>query len=421
MSSLELISFSFNKGGAGIAAGKFLKIVSNEKSAYQVDQINQNNSNIYQYIKRVISYGLNKLQFDGNETKHSLNLFSYKPVIESFIKNHHKIHHLHWINNDTLSVFDLHKIPSGSIVTLHDEWLYCGSEHYYKVQDNSNDFISGYRYFKNNVSGIHWNALIWKIKRQKLAHRKDLIYTVPSTWMLKRAKESAILKNSDIRLMPNPVDTDIFRPSPENQKKSLRVSLNIKTTSFLVVYGAIAGSKNKLKGIDQLKKSLEILRSKCDDLNKKEIVLVDIGGSIGEDKLCGFRSISLGYIDDRNYLSNLFSSADCVIVPSLLEAFGQIAAEALSCSTPVISFDTSGLRDLVIHERTGLVAKEHSSVALCDQLLAIMNLTHDDRLRMGQNGRNHILEKFSFPVISEIYQNIILDAINLKNKSKLKN
>lgn len=50
-----------------------------------------------------------------------------------------------------LSIFDFDKIPSGSIITLHDEWLYCGAEHCYRISDDANDFIHGYNFFKKGV------------------------------------------------------------------------------------------------------------------------------------------------------------------------------------------------------------------------------------------------------------------------------
>jgi hypothetical protein len=177
---IEIISFSLKNGGAAIAANKFKKILTVNELNFQVNSITQDTHGIFQFLKRLISYILSKLQFDGNPTKHSLNLFSFHPIITLFKNNtKDKLYHLHWINNDTLSIFDFHRIPSGSIITLHDEWLYCGSEHYYKVLDDSNDFISGYHYFKKSVTGIHWNYLVWRIKYNKLSHRKDLIYTVP--------------------------------------------------------------------------------------------------------------------------------------------------------------------------------------------------------------------------------------------------
>ena len=139
-----IISFSFVIGGAGVSAARFNDILSSNAQSDSVDLIHQDNAGMLQLFKRVISFILVKFQFDNNPIKHSLNLFSFKPVLKAFENSKDTLYHLHWINNDTLSIFDFGKIPPGSVITLHDEWLYCGAEHHYSYNDNSKDFIHGY-------------------------------------------------------------------------------------------------------------------------------------------------------------------------------------------------------------------------------------------------------------------------------------
>jgi len=411
---IEIISFSLKNGGAAIAANKFKKILTANELNFQVNSITQDSHGIFQFLKRLISYILSKLQFDGNPTKHSLNLFSFHPIITLFKNNtKDKLYHLHWINNDTLSIFDFHRIPSGSVITLHDEWLYCGSEHYYKVLDDSNDFINGYRYFKKGVIGLHWNSIVWRVKYNKLSHRKDLIYTVPSNWMLERAKASSILKGSNIRLLPNPIDTEVFKKYSEEIVNSFRNSFNIDRDSFVIVFGAISGKKNKLKGLDLLSRTFKLLQSKLSKLPLSKVVIVDFGELKSEGRLYGFRNISLGHIEDPNYLAKLYCAADCVVVPSMVESFGQVAAEALSSCTPVVSFNTSGLRDIVQHKYNGLVAEPFSISSLCEQLLNFIESPKKVQLQMGENGRKHIIENFSYSVISKKYLNLLEEAVEL--------
>jgi glycosyltransferase involved in cell wall biosynthesis len=102
----------------------------------------------------------------------------------------------------------------------------------------------------------------------------------------------------------------------------------------------------------------------------------------------------------------------------MVEAFGQIAAESLSCSTPIVSFDTSGLRDIVTHNHNGLFAEPFSVSSFCEQLLKIIESPKKVRLKMGENGRKHILENFSYTVIKSKYLNVLQDANKLSNIRK---
>ena len=415
MFKISIISFSLTKGGAGIAANRFKKILSENIRCNYVGSINQDNAGLIQFFKRLISFILMKLQFTTNPTKHSLNLFSFRPVLKAFKHSKDTLYHLHWINNDTLSVFDFDKIPSGSIITLHDEWLYCGAEHHYDDFDESKDFLYGYRYSKKGMLGIHWNSLIWRVKYNKLAHRDDLIYTTPSSWMHKRAKSSFMLKKCDIRLLPNPIDTEIFKRSTENELAISRRNLNINKECFVFVFAACTKKNNKLKGINLLFTALHLLQSKNLNIPISKIVIIDFGFSNADTQLHDYRRISIGHVHDSADLAKIYSIADCVIVPSMFESFGQVSAEAISCQTPVVCFDTSGMKDIIIDNYNGLIAKKMSAIALCDELQKIINLPGKLRLEMGINGRKHVLENFSHTIITKKYSNILKDAVALKN------
>lgn len=416
MNQILVVSFSLVRGGAAIAANNFTRILANRYPELQIDIITQDNAGKFQLSKRLLSYFLGSLQFDKNPIKHSLNLFSYSPVLRAF-KKYGSLFHLHWINNDTLSIFDFDMIPKGTIITLHDEWLYCGSEHCYKTDDLNLDFINGYHFFKHGVGGMHWNYLIWKIKLNKLRKRTDLIYTVPSSWMLKRAKQSLILRGADVRILPNPIDIDKFYRLSGSKIKKFRQSVGVKENEIILAFGAIGGKSSYLKGAHLLDEALYIL-SKDDVVWNKKVKLINFGGKPQKEVLIhGFKNISLGHISSQSKLALLYSSVDCVVVPSLVESFGQVAAESLACETPVISFNYSGLTDIVLDGQTGLTAKPYSAQNLADKIKTFILLEQVNRDKLGHNGRKHIVKKFSYPIVAEIYKEIIDDAVKLKNIS----
>jgi glycosyltransferase involved in cell wall biosynthesis len=416
-SNLKLIFYSFSKkiGGASIAAYKFYEIARD--LGFQVRFLSQDDKSKFYYFFRIISYILSKFQITSNQIKHSLNLFTDKRVLNYFINSASNVHHIHWINNDTLSIFHLNRIPKYSIITLHDEWFYCGAEHYYNVFDSSKDFIYGYKFAKKNVFGINWNYFVWKIKCKKLSNRNDLIFTVPSTWMLERSKSSFILKDLDIRLLPNPINTDIFKPLSNIQKKEFRNELSVENGKFIFAFGSFGGKSNFQKGVEYFKTALVGLKNCLPKDVSSNIILLEFGGIKSDYNLCGFRCISVGHISDPHLLSKVYSISDCLVVPSVVESFGQVPAECLSSGTPVVCFNTSGLLDIVIDNQSGFLASYLNSESLTENLLKMINLGKKKRLDMGNNGRKFVVDNYSYESIEKKYLEILLEVFEKKNVS----
>ena len=78
----------------------------------------------------------------------------------------------------------------------------------------------------------------------------------------------------------------------------------------------------------------------------------------------GFTTQYFGKIDDNITLSLIYSAADVMVVPSIMEAFGQSASEAIAYGTPVVAFNIVGLSDIVEHKENGYLAKAYDTVEL---------------------------------------------------------
>jgi len=406
---VNIISFSFHKGGAAIAANRF-KTIAMKQGFLDVSAVSQDEAGLRHHPKRLVSFFLGKLQRDKNSVKHSLNLFSYKPAYNALLSKDVHVNHVNWFNNDTLSIFSLDKLPPGSIVTLHDEWLYCGAEHCHDVFSSSEDYIEGYRLFNSFSVGVNWNYFVWRMKRYKLSSIQGVIFTAPSSWLLDRAMSSKVLKGKDIRLLPNPVDTSIFKTAAIDAIARRKRSLLFSDDDIIISFGAV-GKGGALKGKGLLFKSLEILSQLLPMDVKKKVKILEFGGNSEKSStIHGFCFTSVGYISSSSDMALLYSLSDCVVVPSLVESFGQVAAEALSCQTPVVSFRTSGLCDVIIDGLSGLMARPYSTQSLAEKLQDIVLMEESQRKELGFNGRKHIVENFSYPVVEEKYMKIIDDA-----------
>ncbi|MDD2706877.1 MAG: glycogen synthase [Verrucomicrobiae bacterium] len=126
---------------------------------------------------------------------------------------------------------------------------------------------------------------------------------------------------------------------------------------------------------------------------------------------------------DRPTAIELYSNAAVFCCPSIYEPFGIINLEAMSCGTPVVASAVGGIKEVVLHEKTGLLTPldqyqespfEPRDPARFSRDLAdgINRLMGDDALRrkMSKASRERVEAIFSWQSIAkqtfELYQKL---------------
>jgi len=106
---------------------------------------------------------------------------------------------------------------------------------------------------------------------------------------------------------------------------------------------------------------------------------------------------------------DLYNLADIFVLPSLLEGFGMVAAEAMACGKPVVASNASSLPEVVEDGKTGLLANPACVDDFTDQVLRLLR-DESLRKRLGGAGRERVLRNFSWDVAArktlEVYQRV---------------
>jgi len=89
-------------------------------------------------------------------------------------------------------------------------------------------------------------------------------------------------------------------------------------------------------------------------------------------------------------VENHYKSFDCLCLPSPVEGFGLVLAEALAAGIPVIAIDTPVTRTLVRVPRDGRLVKNLAPASLAHAIEEVTSLPHDPT-----GSQNHIREHFS--------------------------
>jgi glycosyltransferase involved in cell wall biosynthesis len=294
--------------------------------------------------------------------------------------------HVHWVGAGFVSLNSLRIFKNKLVFTLHDSWLFTAGCHLPYECDK----------FKTKCSscpqlGHQANFLVqylFDIKKSFLSEMNPVIIC-PSRWMLSQAKESSLLKECDIRYIPNGVDVNIFSPQQNFSKDNY---------FFVIGFSALHAIVDVNKGFHLFLSALEYIKSTRDISN----ILIEVIGANESDLVdisLPFPAKFHGIIESDYDLAAIYSTAHIFCVPSITESFCQVAAESISSGTPVVSFATSGLKDIVIDKQTGFLAKPFDYKDLAGKIL----MAYDDRVQlnlMSQIAREYAVDNFDAKLIA---------------------
>ena len=222
-----------------------------------------------------------------------------------------------------------------------------------------------------------------------------------SKWV-KNSIKNSIFKKSNISYINNPIDTNFWSPL---KNSNVRKKIKLNSKMFYIGVGNLEINKYNRKGLELFLKAIKILEKKYDfeivEFGNKEKLLIN---NSKQNPLIWFLN------NDQN-LKNLYNAINILVVPSKLEAFGQVASEAILCGTPVVCFSKTGLEDIIVNKKNGYLAKKFSSQELAKgmEFFLVKRNLNKDKVRYT------IKNKFSYKKISAEYIKIYNKILNEKN------
>ena len=340
---------------------------------------------------------------ERTKTLFSPSWFGFSNIVDHINEINPDIVHLHWICGGMMTIEDIARIKAPIVWSLHDMWAFTGGCHY-------DEECQGYEKECGNCKVLgsdkenDLSKKIFKRKQKAFTQKKDITIVGISNWLNECSKNSTLLKDKNHINLPNPLDTNIFKPFDKEKAREL---WGLPKDKKLVLFGAMGATSDPRKGFYELMESLE----KIEDSN---VELVIFGSERCEDtKDLGFNVYYLGQLYDDVSLVTLYNSVDVMIVPSLQENFSNAILESLACGVPVVGFDIGGNADMIDHERNGYLAKPFSTIDLAFGIEWVLN-NYNYKI-LCQNARNKVLNNFDSVILAEKYIELyksILDPIN---------
>lgn len=247
--------------------------------------------------------------------------------------------------------------------------------------------------------------LLWRLAEieKRAAEEAALIVTV-SQYSLKKITMLYNVKQDKIRVVPNGVDVQHFKPM--NVPVDFKAKLGIRGRRCVLFVGNLVPRKGLNLLIEASKNVVKELRNVC--------FLIVGEGPLKGSLIAYARKLNvqenfyfLGRVSDETLLK-IYNCSDVVVLPSFQEGQGITLLEAQATAKPVVACKAGGTAEIVVHGKTGLLVKPNSH-ELANALLTLLS-DEDACKSMGQQGREFVSRNFSWDVCAQKMLNVYLEA-----------
>ena len=211
------------------------------------------------------------------------------------------------------------------------------------------------------------------------------------------------------------VDTEMFRPLDRGNTEECRLADEIRTrfgsgspdSKLILAVGRLAARK----GYSTLIRGFSALNSEMPNSNLVIVGrghlkrrLMNLAKSLGVGEKVKIES-SMSFTE----LAHLYRSSDLVVYPSFYEGQGLIPLEAMSSGIPVVTVDHGPLPEMVDNTVGALFTMGDTD----SMVSAMKDALTEDSSHKGSQGRDRVLERFTYSGNAESFENIYLEAIQM--------
>lgn len=312
-----------------------------------------------------------------------------------------------------------------------------------------------------NKFGIQ--AVPWLVADGWVANYQDVLNSLPlilttSAWVSEAYVRDGV---SADRMVVQPIgcDTKNFAPLPKDHPrvKAVRDALGVAEDEKLILTiggdGASKGSREMMHALANIDSQFPKWKYVCKVWRQDRTATQNrLDMELAEE--LGIRH-KVNYLDgvlSREFMPYLYNACDIYAGPSRQEGFGMPHVEAQACGKPVLSVDAMGIKETVIHGKTGLLSRVKEWISITEgevgpdvgyaekqiihfaepKVIAVrarvddlteyvLQMLTDDSLcaRMGVAARKHVEANFDFRDVAQQVTSLIEERVPFANSVKV--
>jgi glycosyltransferase involved in cell wall biosynthesis len=250
------------------------------------------------------------------------------------------------------------------------------------------------------------NLIMWRLSKieEEACKNATLIVTI-SKYSSRKTVEFYAVDKAKIRIVPNGVDIQRFKPSKDCETIKRQMGLDNK---FCVLF---VGRLIPRKGLPFLIKAAEHIVKEY----AHTMFLIVGNGPLKNNLIADLEKISLSknfiFLGDvkESALPAIYNCADIFVLPSVQEGQGIVLLEAQATAKPVVAFDVGGVSEAVLDKKTGLLVKP-DSLQLAKAILKLLS-SYSLREKMGSRGREFVSANFSWDICAQRMLKVYREAV----------
>ena len=256
------------------------------------------------------------------------------------------LHNIHgyYINYEILFNY-LQSIDTPVVWTLHDCWAFTGhcahfvEQECYKWRIGCDNCPLRDSYPKSFSDRANKN---YKLKSTLFRSRRNIAIVPVSNWLANFVRQS-FLKDKQITVINNGIDTSVFYPQQNKEKEYYNIL-------------GVSSTWSNSKGLNDFYKLRTIL-----DADKYHITLVGLTKQQIADLPDGI--IGIERTNSIQELAHIYSDASVFVNPTYADTFPTTNLEALSCGTPIVTYKTGGCPETIC-SNSGIIVEQGDIKAL---------------------------------------------------------
>ena len=212
--------------------------------------------------------------------------------------------------------------------------------------------ISHYEY-KNMNYNLYSIIEDYNYKRKQILRDKKLNIITPSNWMKTKIENKSSNNNWKISTIYTPVDQDIFKPLDINEIKKIKKQYEINNNQKVLCFCA-DNINEKRKGLERI---IDVFKNNL--ISGQEFTLFTIGkGKTKFNKYNNLNIKNLGFINSQAEVNKIYNISDLLLLFSDIDNLPQVGIEAQSSGLPVLTFNHSGLSEIIENYITGIYVED---------------------------------------------------------------